>query len=331
METPQVQTIEYLVEVSSLDRDISLYPSPFKFQVPLKDNYRFVVKVELLQAEFYICDNKNTNISKKIYKLGDLDNRKINSRFKNLKNLYLTIDELKKGNYDSSNTVINEAFCSFKNFKIGQNNFYDDKMYTFPNTSYSLSAPLPGLNKMTLTIHPHWVKQPYPCFESIIQNFQFTKMYLHNIKYLSDKKEFCLQVLSKNNNLTNDEYKKKYTICKLEFEAKPPVKICQIPKNIINNYKDYVEAEKELYKTKINKYNHNKIQMDKVESRDRAWGRLNHSVEQKSIDENALYNLATKNNYKYMDLCKQTTFLFRITCMIPINRNNNLNARVKFM
>ena len=54
----------------------------------------------------------------------------------------------------------------------------------------------------------------------------------------------------------------------------------EIPKNPINNYKEYVETEKDLYKTKINKFNFKKIDLNKDESRERAWGRLNHGVEQ---------------------------------------------------
>ena len=197
MELPNKHYIEHLVEVSSLERDISLYPSPFKFQVPLKDNYRFIVKIELLQAEFYICDGNELKINKDKYKLNNLNSNEVKNRFINLKNLYLSIDELNKGNFDSSNPNINQAFCSFKNLKIGDNNFYDSKEYSFPKTIYPNSAPMPGLNRLTLTLHPSWVKEPYPCFENINKNFIYPKIFLHTLNYKSDCKEFSQQIISK--------------------------------------------------------------------------------------------------------------------------------------
>ena len=281
MDTPNVQYIEHIIEVSSLDRDVDKYPNAFHFQVPLKDNYRFVVKVELLQASFYLpsasTDSSSTDSSSTDSSSTDcedinpstylLTKDEMETQFQNIENLYLTIDELQKGNFESSNTVINNSFCSFKRLVKDEKNFYDHKNYTFPHTVYSVSAPLSGLNKLTCTIHPNWVNKPFP---------------------------FC---------------------------------------SITKTYKEAVSGKKKKYITNID--NQNTTKKNEYETtkkdRDRNWGRLNYSLDLKSIDENVLYNLATENNYKKLDLSKQVTLVFKITCMVPISGNSSLNARIQFM
>merc|ERR1711871_1513993 len=92
--------IEHLIQVTSVDRDITVYPNPFEFQVPLQDNYRNIVKVELMEAYLHLeplSTTLDTYVQSQLMGLklqGDSVNdtyeKKIN-KVNSLRNLHLSI------------------------------------------------------------------------------------------------------------------------------------------------------------------------------------------------------------------------------------------------
>jgi hypothetical protein len=315
------QTREYIVEVDSIQRDVSSYPSPFQFQVHLKDNYRFVTKVELLKARLFVPLAKDTD-SKYLYnfrgytqyesaiKMSNRPNASTNKEniYNGVTKLYMTIDEFQKGNIQSSNTNINNAFCSFDVDARDSNLSYkfDSKNEFFPSTTFPLNSPLPGLNRFTVTLHPGWTKLPFPV--------------------INDE------------SLTSTTYAT-YTTYKLEENAsRKKVEVDSNSNSESGSYIDYVEYQKKnTYLLNIEAENFNAEQAARERKQgnmnQRSWGILNEDIKYKSIDNGVLNQRAIEDNPFFLTPKYQNRFLFKITCVTPTStsQQSSLDNRIQFM